>query len=208
MVQSTPSASNSSLLIRQLGLQSYLPILEAMRAFTHSRGHDTPDEYWVLEHEPVFTQGQAGKASHILNAHHIPVVQSCRGGQVTYHGPGQITLYTLVDLDRRGCSTRQWVTFLEKAMLNTLAHYGIEGHTQDKAPGVYIQEQKIGSVGLRVRQGRCYHGLSFNVNMDLTPFEYINPCGYAGLKMTHLADWIPDIDVKTVLPILIGELQQ
>ena len=208
MVQSTPSPSASTIHTRYLGLQPYLPVLEAMRAFTDARTPETPDEYWAIEHEPVFTQGQAGKAEHILNAHGIPVVQSCRGGQVTYHGPGQLTLYTLMDLDRLGLSTRSWVTHLEQAMISCLAHYGITAKCRDKAPGVYVDEQKIGSVGLRVRHGRCYHGLSFNINMDLSPFEYINPCGYTGLKMTQVAHWVPSITVSEVIPILIGELKQ
>lgn len=167
-----------------------------MREFTESRGPDTADEIWFLEHPPVFTQGQAGKAEHVLAAGDIPVVASNRGGQVTYHGPGQLVVYPLLDLHRRGFGIRTLVTLLEDTMVATLAAYGIEAFARAEAPGVYVRRafergieemRKIGSVGLRVSRGCSYHGLSLNVAMDLEPFSRINPCGYAGLRMTQVS---------------------
>lgn len=194
--------------IRRLGVQPYGPILEAMRDFTDQRTEETPDELWFLEHEAVFTLGQAGKKEHILNAHEIPVVQSCRGGQVTYHAPGQLIVYTLVDLKRRHLGVKQWVCHLEQTVIQCLAHYGIDALTQPKAPGVYLNDgRKIASLGLRVRKGACYHGLSLNVRMDLEPFQYINPCGYAGLEMTQLSEFLPDVtmaDVQKTLEELLA----
>jgi lipoyl(octanoyl) transferase len=179
--------SMSSPLIRQLGQQPYAETFEAMRSFTQTRIAETPDEIWFLEHPPVFTQGQAGKAEHLLLTGNIPVVQADRGGQVTYHGPGQSVVYFLLDLHRLGYGIRSLVTRLEDAIIATLAGYGIAAVAQRDAPGVYVDGAKIASLGLRVRNGRTYHGIALNVQMDLEPFSRINPCGYEGLRMTQVA---------------------
>lgn len=159
-----------------------------MRAFTDTRTADTPDEIWVVEHPPVFTQGQAGKAEHIINPGDIPIVQSDRGGQVTYHGPGQLVVYCLFDLKRRRMGIRQLVTALEEAVIDMLTQLDIKAYAKPDAPGIYIDEMKICSIGLRVRKGCSYHGIALNVAMDLSPFERINPCGFNQLTMTQLAD--------------------
>ncbi len=196
---------------RSLGLVEYAPTLEAMRQFTQGRNAETPDELWLLEHPPVFTQGQAGKPEHILLAGNIPVVQSDRGGQVTYHGPGQAVVYVLVDITRLGYGVRNFVTRIETAMVATLAGYGIAAYADRDAPGVYVdinrQRHKIGSLGLRVREGRSYHGLSLNVDMDLAPFSRINPCGYAGLPMTQLSALCGPASVDTALLALDQQLR-
>jgi lipoyl(octanoyl) transferase len=173
--------------LRQLGQQDYLPVWEAMQSFTRERNPDTPDELWLLQHRAVFTQGQAGKPEHILSPHGIPVVQSDRGGQVTYHGPGQLVLYFLLDVRRRGIGVRDLVDLIEQSVLETLQGYGIEGELRRSAPGVYVAGRKIAALGLRIRKGCSFHGLSFNIDMDLTPFGWINPCGYAGLEATQLS---------------------
>ena len=193
-----PSAQNTGLPLRsrRLGICDYPQIAERMKAFTDGRDESTPDEIWYLQHHPVFTQGQAGKAEHLLMPGDIPVVQSTRGGQVTYHGPGQLVVYPLLDLRRRGMGVRQLVSLLEDSMVSVLAGYGIRAHAKPDAPGVYVQTdfgrgeetRKIGSVGLRVSRGCSYHGISLNVNMNLEPFTRINPCGYAGLRMTQIRD--------------------
>lgn len=179
------------MLIRQLGLVEYQPTLAAMHAFTSARDEATADELWVLQHPRVFTQGQAGKPEHLLMPGDIPVVLSDRGGQVTYHGPGQLVIYPLIDIGRRGYGVRSLVSRLEAAMIETLAAHGISAYTDAQAPGVYVdiaqRRHKIGSLGLRVRQGRSLHGLSLNVAMDMEPFARINPCGYSGLAMTQMA---------------------
>lgn len=180
------------LIVRELGLVEYQPTWEAMRAFNEAREASTPDELWLLEHPRVFTQGQAGKPEHLLMPGDIPVVQSDRGGQVTYHGPGQLVAYPLVDLTRRGYGARSFVQRIEQAIVDTLADYGVSAYADREAPGVYVdiaaRRHKIASLGLRIRQGRSLHGLSLNVAMDLEPFSRINPCGYASLAMTQLAD--------------------
>jgi len=153
-----------------------------------ARNKDTPDEIWLLQHPPVFTQGQAGKPEHLLDAHDIPVVKIDRGGQVTYHGPGQIVMYVLLDLRRWGLNVRQLVRLLERAVIDLLAAYGVTAEGREDAPGVYVNDAKIAALGLKIRNGCCYHGLSFNVDMDLEPFSYINPCGYAGLRVTQARD--------------------
>ncbi|TVQ28486.1 MAG: lipoyl(octanoyl) transferase LipB [Wenzhouxiangella sp.] len=183
------------LTIQHLGRRPYLPVWEAMRDFTDARDESTPDELWLVEHDPVFTQGLAGKAEHVLNPGAIPVVQTDRGGQVTYHGPGQIVAYPLLDLDRRGLGVRCLVDRLEQSVIDVLADLGQPGERRDGAPGVYVAGAKIASIGLKVRRGRSYHGLSFNIDMDLTPFAMINPCGFAGLAMTRLVDLVPSISV-------------
>lgn len=173
----------STTIVRQLGRQSYMPIWQRMQDFTDQRDAHTPDEIWLVEHQPVFTQGQAGKDEHILMPGDIPVVPVDRGGQVTYHGPGQQMLYILIDIKRAKLGVRHLVTALEQCIVNLLSDYDIQAYAKPDAPGVYIDEKKICSVGLRIRKGCSFHGLALNVNMDLEPFQRINPCGYAGLEM-------------------------
>ena len=196
MKPSAGGAGPHAILVRHLGLCDYAQTYTRMREFTASRNAGSEDELWLLEHAPVFTQGQAGKAEHVLAPGDIPVVQSNRGGQVTYHGPGQLVGYVLLDLQRRGYGARGLVTRLEQAMIATLASYGISAHARADAPGVYVRagtaERKIGSLGLRVSRGCSYHGVALNVKMDLEPFERINPCGLAGMRMAQIADFVPD----------------
>lgn len=177
----------SKLIIRQLGRQSYLPCWQQMQAFTDNRDEHSADEIWLVEHEPVFTQGQAGKAEHILAPGDIPVVQVDRGGQVTYHGPGQQMVYLLLNIRRAKWGVRTLVSAMENAVIDTLAEYSISARAKADAPGVYVGEHKICSVGLRIRKGCSFHGLALNVDMDLSPFQRINPCGYAGMEMTDCA---------------------
>ena len=180
-----------TLIVRNLGIQDYQHVWHNMQAFTDNRTADTPDEIWLVQHPSVFTQGQAGKPEHLLQRTEIPVVQSDRGGQITYHGLGQQIMYVLIDIKRHeNLNVRQLDTALEQSVVKTLADYGIEGYPKPDAPGVYIDGRKICSLGLRIRHGRSFHGLAFNINMDLTPFHQINPCGYAGLEMCQLADFI------------------
>ena len=187
----------TELVVRQLGLAEYLPTLEAMRRFTAERDESTPDEIWLLQHPRVFTQGQAGKAEHLLAPGDIPVIQVERGGQVTYHGPGQLVAYLMLDLRRKKLGVRELVTAMEQALVDVLAGYGIEAAPKADAPGVYVAGDKIASLGLRVRNGCSFHGLALNVDMDMAPFQRINPCGYAGLKMVQLKDLLetaPSLD--------------
>ncbi len=174
--------------IRHLGCVPYEPTWHAMQNFTQTRDADSPDEIWLLEHPRVFTQGQAGKAEHILAAGDIPVVQVDRGGQVTYHGPGQLVAYILVDVRRAGQGVRDLVSRIENTLIDVLSQYGVAAEAKPDAPGVYVAGNKIASLGLRIRRGCSFHGLALNVDMDLQPFHRINPCGYAGLKMTQLRD--------------------
>ena len=180
----------AELVVRNLGLADYLPTLEAMRRFTAERNEQTPDEIWLLQHPRVFTQGQAGKPEHLLAPGDIPVIQVERGGQVTYHGPGQLVAYLLLDLRRRKLGVRELVTAMELALVDVLASYGIEAAPKADAPGVYVNGEKIASLGLRVRNGCSFHGLALNVDMDMAPFLRINPCGYSGLKMVQLRDLV------------------
>ena len=174
--------------IRHLGCVAYEPTWHAMQHFTQNRDADTADEIWLLEHPSVFTQGQAGKAEHVLAAGDIPVVQVDRGGQVTYHGPGQLVAYVLVDVRRAGQGVRDLVTSIENSLIDLLAQYDIAAQAKPDAPGVYVGDKKIASLGLRIRRGCSFHGLALNVDMDLQPFQRINPCGYAGLHMTQLRE--------------------
>lgn len=178
----------SKVRLRYLGLRDYGPVWQTMRAFTDMREAATPDELWLVEHPPVFTQGMNGRAEHILDAGPIPVVQVDRGGQATYHGPGQVVLYILADLGRLKVGPRGLVNALEQAAVALLADMGIAAQADARAPGVYIEGRKIAAIGLRVRRGCSYHGMSLNVAMDLTPFTRINPCGQARLEITQLAD--------------------
>ena len=188
---STSDTATQRLLVRQLGLSDYESVWHAMQDFTDQRDESTVDELWLVQHPPVFTQGQAGKAEHVLAPGDIPVVQVDRGGQVTYHGPGQIVAYPLVDIRRSGVGVRDFVNCIEESIIQVLHHYGVNGVRREGAPGVYVNGEKIASVGLRVRQGRTFHGLSFNIDMDLEPFQRINPCGYEGLVVTQLKAFSP-----------------
>ncbi len=181
-------SQQQKLIIRQLGLQPYLPIWQAMQDFTDSRDESIADEIWLTEHQPVFTQGQAGKEEHLLAPGEIPVVKVDRGGQVTYHGPGQQMLYVLLNIKRRKLGVRDLVTALESCVVDALKEYNIEAYPKSDAPGVYVNSKKVCSVGLRIRKGCSFHGLALNVNMDLSPFNRINPCGYAGLEMVNCAE--------------------
>ncbi|HKS32923.1 MAG TPA: lipoyl(octanoyl) transferase LipB [Enterobacteriaceae bacterium] len=191
------------ILVRHLGQQPYAPISQAMHEFTDTRDENTFDEIWLVEHPPVFTQGQAGKAEHILATGDIPVIQSDRGGQVTYHGPGQQVMYVLLNLKRRKLGVRELVTLLEQTVVDTLAELGIEAFPRADAPGVYVGEKKICSLGLRIRKGCSFHGLALNIAMDLSPFQRINPCGYAGMEMAQVKDWVADATPASVEPILV-----
>lgn len=176
-------------IVRDWGIQAYQTTYHAMRTFTEQRNADTPDELWLLQHSPVYTLGQAGRREHILNPKDIPIISVDRGGQVTYHGLGQLVVYLLIDLKRREhWGVKKLVEAIEQAVIDFLAHYQQRAERREKAPGVYVQQRKIASLGLRVRQGCSYHGLSINIDMDLSPFSGINPCGYEGLEVTQLRD--------------------
>lgn len=192
--------------LRDLGRQPYEPVWRAMQAFTDARGEDTPDELWLVEHEPVFTLGQAGKDEHILFAGDIPVLHVDRGGQVTYHGPGQIVLYPLLDLRRLKIGVKEYVCRIEQAMIDTLSDWNIHAERRDGAPGVYVNGAKIGALGIRVRRGCTFHGLAFNIAMDLEPFQRINPCGYQGLQVTSMLDLGGPSGLDAVKPVLVAHI--
>ncbi|PSL12726.1 lipoyl(octanoyl) transferase [Marinobacterium halophilum] len=195
------------LIIRELqGLQPYEPTWQAMQALTANRDADTVDEIWLLQHERVFTQGQAGKTEHLLSPGDIPVVQVDRGGQVTYHGPGQLIVYLMLDLRRRKLGVRELVDIIEQSIVELLADYGINAYPKADAPGVYVNEQKICSLGLRIRRGCSFHGLALNLDMDLEPFLRINPCGYAGLQMTQLRTLAAQAELDAVPNNLVNYL--
>ncbi|TMO77817.1 octanoyltransferase [Pseudoalteromonas sp. S3785] len=177
--------NENTLIVRQLGRQRYMPIWQKMQAYTDTRDDSSPDEIWLVEHESVFTQGQAGKDEHLLAPGDIEVIKVDRGGQVTYHGPGQQMMYVLFNLRRLKIGVRELVTWLEECIIESLAEYGIDAYAKADAPGVYVNDSKIASLGLRVRRGCSFHGLALNVNMDLSPFLRINPCGYAGMNMVQ-----------------------
>ena len=180
------------------GLEEYAITWQAMRDFTDTRTADTQDEIWILQHPAVFTQGQAGKAEHLINPGNIPITQSDRGGQITYHGPGQIIAYLLLDLRRLKLGPRQLVTRIETAMINLLAEYQIEARARCDAPGVYVDDAKICSLGLRIRKGCSYHGLALNIDMDLEPFSRINPCGFKDLPITQMSNLQPNLNFTEV----------
>jgi lipoyl(octanoyl) transferase len=184
--------------IRYLGLQTYTDVWDDMKRFTSERNENTIDELWLLEHPPIYTQGQAGKAEHILNLHSIPIVQTDRGGQVTYHGPGQLVAYVLIDIRRRNMGIRTLVCKLEEVLISILKQFNITAQTRCGAPGVYVDDKKIASIGLRVKNGCTYHGIALNVAMDLAPFSGINPCGYKALAMVQIQDFIPDVTMEQV----------
>ena len=185
------------LVVRQLGLQSYEPVFDAMKDFTEHRNPQSPDEVWLLQHHSVYTQGRAAKAEHLHNTGDIPLLQIDRGGQVTYHGPGQLTAYLLLDLKRLGMGVREFVTRIETAIINALACWGIDSEARADAPGVYVQGAKIAALGLRIRKGCSYHGLNFNIAMDMSPWAGINPCGL-GVPVTQLANLLPEQDCPTI----------
>lgn len=186
------------MIIKQLGIQHYTDVWLQMKEFTVNRTDQTEDELWLLEHYPVYTQGQAGKAEHILNPSSIPIVQSDRGGQVTYHGPGQLVAYVLMDISRKNLGIRTMVCQLEQVLISVLEQYDIPAVTQCGAPGVYVDKQKIASIGLRVKNGCTYHGIALNVNMDLKPFLGINPCGFAKMEMTQISHFQPKVLIEDV----------
>lgn len=199
-----------TVIVRQLGRQAYYPVWQAMKAFTEQRRPDTPDEIWFVEHDPVFTLGQAGRMEHVLAPGDIPLLKVDRGGQVTYHGPGQLVMYPLLDVRRSGSGPRKIVTALENSVIRLLAGYGLSAYSRAEAPGVYIDQAKIASLGLRFRKMCSYHGLSLNVDMDLEPFQRINPCGYAGLavidlKSLYFAATLADTETA-LLACLLSEL--
>ncbi|MGK2946569.1 MAG: lipoyl(octanoyl) transferase LipB [Candidatus Malihini olakiniferum] len=196
------------IIVRQLGVQPYRPVSLAMHRFTDLRNSQSADELWLVQHPPIFTQGQTAKIEHLRATGEIPIIQSDRGGQVTYHGPGQQVIYVLVDLKRRKVSVRELVTVIEKTVIGTLAEFGIVTYARADAPGVYVQNSKICSLGLRIRKGCSFHGLALNIKMDLTPFLRINPCGYEGLKMTQVSTLAPGVDVADITPILIATFMQ
>jgi lipoyl(octanoyl) transferase len=195
----------NQLRLRRLGLADYEPVWREMQAFTDDRDESTADELWLVEHPQVFTQGQAGKPEHVLAPGDIPVIQVDRGGQVTYHGPGQIVAYPLIDLHRRKLGVRALVNRIEEAVIRVLEHYGVEGRRHDGAPGIYVEEAKIAALGLRVRRGRSFHGLAFNIDMDLEPFSRINPCGFQGLAVTQLSA-LAEVQKHEVENLLIRQL--
>jgi len=198
---------SSRLILRRLGLAEYEAVWRDMQAFTDTRDETSSDELWLVQHPPVFTQGQAGKAEHVLAPDEIPVIQVDRGGQVTYHGPGQIVAYPLVDIRRKGIAVREFVNRIEQAIIDVLEQYGVAGERVEGAPGIYVDGDKVASLGLRVRRGCTFHGLAFNIDMNLEPFQRINPCGFAGLQVTQLAA-LASVDFQDVENRLVSSLAQ
>ncbi|MDN3696603.1 octanoyltransferase [Vibrionales bacterium C3R12] len=197
---------HNQLIVKKLGRQDYEPVWKAMHDFTDTRDENSVDEIWLVEHNPVFTQGQAGKAEHVLNPGDIPIVQSDRGGQVTYHGPGQLVVYFLINIRRKKFGVRDLVTHIENLVINTLKAYNIDSAARPDAPGVYVDGKKICSLGLRIRKGCSFHGLALNVNMDLSPFLRINPCGYEGMEMVQVSQFGGPESLEPVEQQLIQEL--
>ena len=192
------------LLIRHLGRQAYEPVWQAMKAFTEQRDEFAQDEIWLVEHDPVFTLGQAGKTEHVLAPGDIPVIKVDRGGQVTYHGPGQLVVYLMLDVRRSGSGPRKIVTALENSVVKLLEGLGIQGYAKPDAPGVYVNNAKLASLGLRFRKMRSYHGLSLNVDMDLEPFQRINPCGYAGQPVVTLKELYPEATMANITEAILN----
>jgi lipoyl(octanoyl) transferase len=199
---------NDTVIIRTLGRQAYEPVWHAMQSFTAKRDTATTDEIWLLEHEPVFTLGRNGKEEHILNRSDIPIIKIDRGGQVTYHGPGQLIAYLMLDIKRRSLGVRQLVTHIEQSIIDTLEEYGLNAYAKKEAPGVYINHAKIAALGLRIKKGCSFHGLSLNLNMDLSPFRQINPCGYQNLDVVQLSDYIEEITLSHIQRQLTYQLSE
>ena len=202
------NSSEPGIIVRHLGLRDYEPVWHEMQQFTESRSENTADEIWLLEHPPVFTLGLNGKREHVLDAGNIPIVQCDRGGQVTYHGPGQLIVYFLLDLKRCNLGVKKLVNKIEQAIIDLLADSGIESQRRNKAPGIYIEDAKIAALGLRVRRGCSYHGLSLNIDMDLEPFTRINPCGFANLKTIQTHDILPDTTLADTSTALLTQLEK
>jgi lipoyl(octanoyl) transferase len=200
-------AEEIELVVRYLGQVDYEQTWHDMQRFTDQRTEASADELWVLQHPPVYTLGKNGKPEHVLNPRSIPVINVDRGGQVTYHGPGQIVIYTLLDLNRLKIGVREFVTILESTIVELLAGYGIEASARRDAPGVYVNGDKIAALGLRVRRGCSFHGLAFNIDMDLEPFTRINPCGYEGLNVTQLKNHVEETDIESVVDDLLRRLK-
>lgn len=192
--------------VKNLNQINYQDALQKMQSFTTHRTPDTPDEIWLCEHPPVFTLGRHADPSHILNAHNIPIIKTDRGGQVTYHGPGQLMVYCLLDLKRKNLGVKDLVCYLETAVIATLKELGIPATRRKNMPGVYVHDAKICAIGLRVTHGYTYHGLALNINMDLTPFYDINPCGYEALTVTQIAEFLPEITPAKVSEVLLKHL--
>lgn len=197
---------NNTIIVRNLNLQPYEHVFLAMNEFTNYRNFKSRDEIWLVQHTKVFTQGHVGKKEHILMPGDIPVIQSNRGGQVTFHGPGQQVIYLMLNLRRRKISAKELVKLIEQSVLSTLFHFSISAFTRTNAPGVYVENSKICSIGIRVRNGFSFHGLALNVQMDLSPFLRINPCGYPGMKMTQISDLSSGANIEIVTPILVRKL--
>ena len=195
-----------ALTVRQLGLTDYQSAWQDMQAFTDNRNENTPDELWFLEHPPVFTLGRNGKQQHLHHTGDIPVIRADRGGQVTYHGPGQLIIYLMIDIKRRSLGVRKLVTLIEKSIIDTLQEYQLSGSAKKAAPGVYIGNAKIAALGLRIRKGCSFHGLSLNIDMNLAPFKQINPCGYKNLEVIQLSDYIESIELSQVQRQLTAHL--
>lgn len=199
---------DKQLQVHYLGLQAYLETWRKMQDFTEQRNKNSVDQIWLVEHHPVFTQGRAGKAEHILQSTTIPIVESDRGGQITYHGPGQLIAYLLIDIRRKAFNVRSLVSTIEQSIISLLGDYQITAMAKIDAPGVYVNNKKIASLGLKIRKGCSFHGLALNVDMDLSPFLQINPCGYAGLEMTQCKNEGLDLSVKELAPLLVQKLNQ
>ena len=207
-MNSSAATDDRRIIVRHLGQVDYQQTWQQMQRFTDERTEQTADELWVLQHPPVYTLGKNAKPEHVLNPLSIPVINVDRGGQVTYHGPGQLVIYTLLDLNRLNIGVRELVTIIESAIVELLAGYGIQAAARRDAPGVYVDGDKIAALGLRVRRGCSFHGLAFNVDMDLEPFTRINPCGYEDLKVTQLKDLVEDIDIESIVDDLLRRLQK
>lgn len=202
------TSSPKKLIVRELGLQEYNPIWQEMQDFTVNRDESTPDELWCLEHPAIFTMGLNGKNKHLLNVNQIPIINIDRGGQVTYHGPGQLVIYTLIDLARLNIGVKELVNIIEKSITLLLQQYDIKASGKDNAPGVYVDKKKIAALGLRIKKNKSYHGLSLNVDMDLSPFQQINPCGYEGMEVTQIKELTDNSNmqkIKSDLILLLSE---
>jgi len=206
VVAALPHTTINTPKVKFLGMVDYETTWQAMKRFTEQRTPETRDEIWLLQHPPTYTQGQAGKPEHLLNAPQIPVVQIDRGGQITYHGPGQVVAYLLLDLRRWKLNVRQLVRLMEQSVINILAGYSISASGRVDAPGVYVGDAKIAALGLKIKHSCCYHGLSFNIDMDLSPYDFINPCGYKGLRVTQLKEFDVKASLDQIEQLLAGQL--